>query len=67
VVRRLSLASLNAAIQNKPHLVTDRLATLQPLLFQETVVKPELQRSVMMGPFKSEFTGPHTFAGFKLT
>ncbi|KAK1926054.1 putative TIP120-family protein TIP120B [Papiliotrema laurentii] len=52
IVRRLSLASLNAALQNKPHLVIDRLATLQPFLYQETVVKPELQREVQMGPFK---------------
>lgn len=51
VVRRLSLASLNAAIQNKPHLIIDRLAALQPLLFEETVVKKELQKTVMMGPF----------------
>lgn len=56
IVRRLSLASLNAAIQHKPHLVIDRLATLQPLLFQETVVKKELQREVQMGPFKSKLT-----------
>lgn len=54
IVRRLSLASLNAAIQNKPHLVVDRLNTLQPLLYQETVIRKELQRQVVMGPFKSE-------------
>ncbi|GFZ51807.1 hypothetical protein JCM24511_09575 [Saitozyma sp. JCM 24511] len=52
IVRRLSLASLNAAIQNKPHLIIDRLAALQPLLYQETIVRPELKREVMMGPFK---------------
>ncbi|ORX34727.1 armadillo-type protein [Kockovaella imperatae] len=52
IVRRLSLASLNAAIQNKPHLIIDRLAALQPLLYAETVVRPELQREVTMGPFK---------------
>ncbi|KAL7418817.1 hypothetical protein Q5752_006501 [Cryptotrichosporon argae] len=52
IVRRLSLASLSAAIQNKPHLVIDRLASLQPLLYAETEIKPELQRQVQMGPFK---------------
>jgi cullin-associated NEDD8-dissociated protein 1 len=52
IVRRLSLASLNAAIQNKPHLIIDKLAQLQPLLYQETVVRPELQRQVQMGPWK---------------
>ncbi|WWD22460.1 hypothetical protein CI109_106951 [Kwoniella shandongensis] len=52
IVRRLSLASLNAAIQNKPHLIVDKLSTLQPLLYQETHVKKELQREVQMGPWK---------------
>jgi cullin-associated NEDD8-dissociated protein 1 len=55
VVRRLSLASLNAAIQNRPHLVIDKLGQLQPLLYQETVVRPELQRQVQMGPWKGMF------------
>lgn len=54
VIRRLSVASLNAACQNKPHLVIDRLSILQPALYAETVVRPELKREVMMGPFKSE-------------
>ncbi|KAK8845507.1 hypothetical protein IAR55_006220 [Kwoniella newhampshirensis] len=52
IVRRLSLASLNAAIQNKPHLIVDKLSTLQPLLYQETLVKKQLQREVQMGPWK---------------
>lgn len=54
VVRRLSLASLNAAIQNKPHLIIDKLNVLQPMLYQETVVRPELQREVQMGPWKGK-------------
>lgn len=54
IVRRLSLASLNAAIQNKPHLIVDRLASLQPLLYQETIINKSLQRVVVMGPFKRE-------------
>ncbi|WVN91012.1 uncharacterized protein L203_106258 [Cryptococcus depauperatus CBS 7841] len=52
IVRRLSLASLNAAIQNKPHLIIDKLGFLQPLLYQETYVRKELQREVAMGPWK---------------
>ncbi|WVQ76239.1 hypothetical protein IAR50_005904 [Cryptococcus sp. DSM 104548] len=52
IVRRLSLASLNAAIQNKPHLIVDKLDALQPLLYGETYVKKELQREVIMGPWK---------------
>jgi cullin-associated NEDD8-dissociated protein 1 len=54
VVRRLSLASFNAAIQNKPHLIIDKLNVLQPMLYQETVVRPELQREVQMGPWKGK-------------
>jgi cullin-associated NEDD8-dissociated protein 1 len=56
VVRRLSLASLNAAIQNKPHLIIDKLGALQPLLYQETVVREELRRVVQMGPWKSGYS-----------
>ncbi|WRT63736.1 uncharacterized protein IL334_000659 [Kwoniella shivajii] len=52
IVRRLSLASLNSAIQHKPHLIVDKLNTLQPLLYEETHIKKELQREVTMGPFK---------------
>ncbi|WWC66659.1 uncharacterized protein I206_100563 [Kwoniella pini CBS 10737] len=52
IVRRLSLASLNSAIQHKPHLIVDKLNTIQPLLYDETHVKKELQREVVMGPFK---------------
>jgi len=54
IVRRLSLASLNAAIQNKPHLIIDRLASLQPLLYSETKVNTALQREVQMGPWKGQ-------------
>ncbi|WWC85910.1 uncharacterized protein L201_000780 [Kwoniella dendrophila CBS 6074] len=53
IVRRLSLASLNSAIQHKPQLIVDKLNTLQPLLYDETYVKKELQREVQMGPFKA--------------
>ena len=30
----------------------DRLADLQPALYEETQIKPELQREIVMGPFK---------------
>lgn len=52
VVRRLAVAALNAAAQNKPYLVIDKLGQLQPYLYRETEIKPELQREVQMGPFK---------------
>lgn len=51
-VRRLSLSTLNAAARNKPHLVQEHLARLLPLLYTETVLKPELIRIVEMGPWK---------------
>ncbi|TXT05004.1 hypothetical protein VHUM_03824 [Vanrija humicola] len=52
VVRRLSVASLNAALQHQPHLIVDKLGTVQPWLYAETEVKKELQREVQMGPWK---------------
>jgi cullin-associated NEDD8-dissociated protein 1 len=54
VVRRLAVAALNAAAQNKPSLISDKLNTLQPFLYQETEIKEELQRFVQMGPWKGE-------------
>lgn len=56
VVRRLALSSINAAIQNKPYLLTERMGEVQQLVYAETVVKPELQRSVQMGPWKGAFS-----------
>ncbi|KAG8898086.1 hypothetical protein FRB99_007676, partial [Tulasnella sp. 403] len=51
-VRRLSLSTLNAAARNKPHLIREHLATLMPLLYEETKIKKELIRIVEMGPWK---------------
>ncbi|KAG5459633.1 MAG: cullin-associated NEDD8-dissociated protein 1-like protein [Olpidium bornovanus] len=51
-VRRLALSTLNSAAHNKPHLLYDLLRDLLPLLYNETIVKPELIRMVEMGPFK---------------
>ncbi|KAJ7596512.1 armadillo-type protein [Mycena floridula] len=50
-VRRLALSSLNSAARAKPHLIKDHLASLLPNLYQETVVNPELIRTVQMGPW----------------
>lgn len=52
VVRRLAVAALNAAAQNKPSLIADKLNTLQPYLYAETVIKEDLHRYVQMGPWK---------------
>jgi len=50
--RRLALTTLNSAAHNKPDLIIPNLGQLLPLVMQESVIKPELIREVMMGPFK---------------
>jgi cullin-associated NEDD8-dissociated protein 1 len=50
--RRLALMTLNAAARNKPDLIIPNLGQLLPLVMHESVIKPELIREVMMGPFK---------------
>ncbi|EIN13285.1 ARM repeat-containing protein [Punctularia strigosozonata HHB-11173 SS5] len=50
-VRRLALSALNSAARTKPHLVREHLAFIIPNLYSETVVKPELIRTVQMGPW----------------
>ncbi|KIM50021.1 hypothetical protein SCLCIDRAFT_12402, partial [Scleroderma citrinum Foug A] len=51
-VRRLALSALNSAARTKPHLVRDHLPALLPILYSETVVKPDLIRTVQMGPWQ---------------
>ncbi|KAF8499003.1 TIP120-domain-containing protein [Russula emetica] len=51
-VRQLALSVLNAAARTKPHLLRDHLHTLLPVLYRETVIKPELVRTVQMGPWQ---------------
>ncbi|EWC48613.1 hypothetical protein DRE_01835 [Drechslerella stenobrocha 248] len=50
--RKLALTALNSAAHNKANLVKANLSSLLPLVYQETVIKPELIREVQMGPFK---------------
>lgn len=50
-VRRLALSALNSAARTKPHLIREHLPTILPRLYQETVIKPELVRTVQMGPW----------------
>lgn len=50
--RRLALTTLNSAAQKKTYLILPNLNRLLPLIMQESIIKPELQREVMMGPFK---------------
>lgn len=55
VVRRIALSSLNSAARTKPHIVKDHLVQLLPNLYKETKVKPELIRTVQMGPWTQKF------------
>lgn len=50
--RRLALTTVNSAAHNKSDLIIPNLSQLLPLVMNESLVKPELVREVMMGPFK---------------
>jgi cullin-associated NEDD8-dissociated protein 1 len=50
-VRRLALSALNSASRTKPHLIRDHLNSLLPSLYKETVINPDLIRTVQMGPW----------------
>lgn len=50
--RRLGMTTFTSAAHNKPDLVLGHLNELMPFVLQESTVKPELVREVMMGPFK---------------
>lgn len=49
---RLSLATFNGALHNKPDLVLPHLPELLPFAMKASVIRPELIREVQMGPFK---------------
>lgn len=51
-IRRLTMTTLNSAAHNKPELILPRLGELMPFVLQESIIKPELIKEVMMGPFK---------------
>ncbi|CAA7404605.1 unnamed protein product [Spirodela intermedia] len=51
-VRRAAVLALSTAAHNKPNLIKGLLAELLPLLYDQTVVKKELIRTVDLGPFK---------------
>src|SRR5690554_6835192 len=51
-IRRLSMTTLNSAAHNKPDMILPHIGNLMPFVVRESVVKPELIREVMMGPFK---------------
>ncbi|XP_039137910.1 cullin-associated NEDD8-dissociated protein 1 [Dioscorea cayenensis subsp. rotundata] len=51
-VRRAAVLALSTAAHNKPNLIKRLLPELLPLLYDQTVVKQELIRTVDLGPFK---------------
>lgn len=51
-VRRAAVLALSTAAHNKPNLIKWLLPELLPLLYDQTVVKQELIRTVDLGPFK---------------
>ncbi|KJZ73992.1 hypothetical protein HIM_06660 [Hirsutella minnesotensis 3608] len=51
-IRRLAMSTLNSAAHNKPDLILPHLGELVPFVLNESVVKPELVKEVMLGPFK---------------
>lgn len=51
-IRRLALTTFTSAAHNKPDMVLSHLNKLMPFVLQESIIKPELIREVMMGPFK---------------
>lgn len=50
-VRKHAMFAFNAAAHNRPSLIRGHLNTLLPMLYLETVPRPELLRKVVMGPF----------------
>ncbi|KAI3978694.1 hypothetical protein MKX01_015869 [Papaver californicum] len=51
-VRRAAVLALSTAAHNKPNQIKGLLPELLPLLYDQTVVKKELIRTVDLGPFK---------------
>ncbi|KAK1276188.1 Cullin-associated NEDD8-dissociated protein 1 [Acorus gramineus] len=51
-VRRAAVLALSTAAHNKPNLIKGLLTELLPLLYDQTVVKKDLIRTVDLGPFK---------------
>jgi len=50
-VRRLALSALNSAARTKPYLIRDHLPSILPNLYKETLINPDLIRTVQMGPW----------------
>ena len=50
--RRLGITTLSAAIQNKPLMIIPHLGEIFPLILSESHIKPELIKTISIGPFK---------------
>jgi cullin-associated NEDD8-dissociated protein 1 len=51
-IRRLAMTTLNSAARSKPDLILPHLGELMPFVLSESIIKKELIREVMLGPFK---------------
>lgn len=51
-IRRLAMTTLTTAARNKPDLILPHLGELMPYVLRESIIKKELVREVMMGPFR---------------
>uniref|UniRef100_A0A383V8K4 TATA-binding protein interacting (TIP20) domain-containing protein n=1 Tax=Tetradesmus obliquus TaxID=3088 RepID=A0A383V8K4_TETOB len=51
-VRKAAVVALSAVVHHKPGLVAAGLEQLLPLLYDQTAIKPEMIRTVDLGPFK---------------
>jgi cullin-associated NEDD8-dissociated protein 1 len=54
VNRRLAVTTLNAAIHNKPDLILPDISHLLPQVLKDSKTKPELIKTVSIGPFKHQ-------------
>ncbi|KAK9816878.1 hypothetical protein WJX72_006469 [[Myrmecia] bisecta] len=51
-VRKAAVQTLSSAAHHKPGLIVDHLGRVLPLVYQQTVIRADLIRTVDLGPFK---------------
>merc|ERR1712046_109277 len=49
--RRAALITVNCVAHNKPHIMRELLSSTLPMLYKETIKRPELVHQVDLGPF----------------
>jgi hypothetical protein len=66
-VRKAAVVALSAVVHHKPGLVTSGLQELMPLLLDQTLIKPEMVRSIgakfISHPDAASFLAPACGAG----